>query len=676
VSLVYSYDGTPITHKVAPSGIQITHRADMGEASFGGIPIEDPAASLTMVGHKTFTVEEDDCAQPRLFTGWTTERDIGRDLDLGMFVGPDPRVHDTTIVDINAAFGFRQITGVDGNRPEETWAERLTWILESDYLDDAISHSQDFVGASVLPMDAADYRGSNPSSVMDDLSARTGDIYTYFLFWDPAESEIRLFFEAPTLYIAACTLSISNVYTDVDNATCFAPDSVAVLQREPDQTYSEVVVEYSHGTLKLFRSRPSTEAAYIRRGTSISRPYIGKASTAESAAEKWLDKHATEVDRITCSIQVPSSAAGLVQAGQSIAVRFSHMSEPYKTGATMRVVSCSPKPTDDTGYWYDIALELVLSGPTSTAFYFSGCMDVLGDSGEGLWTSGVSPTSEGGYLPDTTYPFSFTATRILGTANSTSWWLAFGITEGVEDPHFIHTWRPTTDVYPGTPFWDGPGPWAISGTFTTPDLAHWAWWDEELHAYASWGNIGHDGYTQYEVCWTMGGGGADVIIELPPAPGATTTHTTDPTVDDDETLGYTVGSIWVNETTGEAFILVDSTDGAAVWVSISGGTVYAPTTADYLVGTAQAGLSAEIVVGTTPGGELGGTWASPTVDATHSGSAHLALGSTSSTAAAGDHAHAATGTGELLISDTPSTPLIFADLIQNEAQDDLVYADI
>jgi hypothetical protein len=42
----------------------------------------------------------------------------------------------------------------------------------------------------------------------------------------------------------------------------------------------------------------------------------------------------------------------------------------------------------------------------------------------------------------------------------------------------------------------------------------------------------------------------------------------------------------------------------------------APTTVDYLVGTADAGLSAEIVVGTTPGGELGGTWASPTVDDT------------------------------------------------------------
>jgi hypothetical protein len=50
----------------------------------------------------------------------------------------------------------------------------------------------------------------------------------------------------------------------------------------------------------------------------------------------------------------------------------------------------------------------------------------------------------------------------------------------------------------------------------------------------------------------------------------------------------------------------------------------APTTADYLVGTADAGLSGEIVVGTTPGGELGGTWAAPTVDAVHSGTAHHA----------------------------------------------------
>lgn len=62
----------------------------------------------------------------------------------------------------------------------------------------------------------------------------------------------------------------------------------------------------------------------------------------------------------------------------------------------------------------------------------------------------------------------------------------------------------------------------------------------------------------------------------------------------------------------------------------------APTSADYLVGTANGSLSGEIVVGTSPGGELGGTWASPTVDATHSGSAHTDFIAKSFLDAAGD----------------------------------------
>jgi hypothetical protein len=78
----------------------------------------------------------------------------------------------------------------------------------------------------------------------------------------------------------------------------------------------------------------------------------------------------------------------------------------------------------------------------------------------------------------------------------------------------------------------------------------------------------------------------------------------------------------------------------------------APTTADYLVGTADAGLSGEIVVGTTPGGELGGTWGSPTVDTTHSGSSHAGVVTahealsdphTGYRLESADHTHASTG---------------------------------
>jgi hypothetical protein len=67
-----------------------------------------------------------------------------------------------------------------------------------------------------------------------------------------------------------------------------------------------------------------------------------------------------------------------------------------------------------------------------------------------------------------------------------------------------------------------------------------------------------------------------------------------------------------------------------------------------------------------------------TVPVTQAYSDAAATGS-AAVAARRDHRHgmpaAGSGIGEILISDSPSTPLVFADLLQNEAQDDLLYAD-
>lgn len=59
-----------------------------------------------------------------------------------------------------------------------------------------------------------------------------------------------------------------------------------------------------------------------------------------------------------------------------------------------------------------------------------------------------------------------------------------------------------------------------------------------------------------------------------------------------------------------------------------------------LTTVASGTLTAEVVVGLTPGGELGGTWDAPTVDATHSGSSHADVLSDATDAATnliGDH---------------------------------------
>lgn len=83
--------------------------------------------------------------------------------------------------------------------------------------------------------------------------------------------------------------------------------------------------------------------------------------------------------------------------------------------------------------------------------------------------------------------------------------------------------------------------------------------------------------------------------------------------------------LWPNSYDGWTTNIDDTGPGAATPVGpypSGGGPV--GSTADVLIGTANANYPSAIVVGATPNGELGGTWAAITVDTIHSGSAHHA----------------------------------------------------
>lgn len=189
--------------------------------------------------------------------------------------------------------------------------------------------------------------------------------------------------------------------------------------------------------------------------------------------------------------------------------------------------------------------------------------------------------------------------------------------------------------------------------------------------------------------WTAGE--VDTEEDLAETPGSPVESTSDPTADDDVEAGYYVGQIWVNTNTGEAFVLVDNTAGAAVWISISSPAlalddltdVNAPSPGDGEVLTWDDGAG-EWVADALPAGV---SPASTVEDETTWGITP-AVG-TDAEYARRDHTHGSpadpvTGAaisalgfvGELLISDSPSTPLVFADILQNESEDDLLYADL
>jgi hypothetical protein len=738
MSLDVSVDGASILDGIPPGSVQAAQMAQRGETAFGGFDVEDPAATLTITGHRPVTITESECSQPRLFTGWTTARAVGRDKENGMVVAAE-REHDVTIADLNALFGFRMITGTDGNRPAETWSARLTWLLGSSYLSGLIADTG-YVRTITQTMDATDYRNSYPRSVCDDLVDRIAHEMDYFAFWDPVALTVGLYFDHYEDAVSLSTLRISNVPGDYDGVTTFEPDAVAKLTREPDQTYSGVVVEYKNG--KVYRHRQSTADAYIERSTKISRPYTSLLSTAITQAEWFLDQHAGELDRITVTITVPPSVAGLVWAGQRMSVKFSHM-PGYTTWTSMRVIACSAQPTDDSLGRYAIALELVspraaVSPPpscggawTGSAAYGKTVAATTSTPGHEIitpenltdGTGAVAVFNEGVFDTGTYYDqwridlgsshrvTAITVVVLGGVAYAVSIGLGIEISDSA-------TWAGAT---PGTMTESDYGGWNPDvtgltnyGTFrpTTPTTGRY------IFIRRDWvrTGLGYDpGWEFYEVLVC---GEVETVVDLGPAPGVPTQATTDPTVTDDADAGFEVGDHWINTTSGQEFVVTDVTPGAAVWVSTTAVSVFefsvtdgtttvdpttsvtfvgatvadlgsgnaeitltgilnnlaattnpavtddsgdgyeigsrwintatdeefvatdvtvgaavwvsttaaagAPATVDYLVGTASGDLSAEIVVGTTPGGELGGTWASPTVDATHSGSAHVA----------------------------------------------------
>lgn len=91
------------------------------------------------------------------------------------------------------------------------------------------------------------------------------------------------------------------------------------------------------------------------------------------------------------------------------------------------------------------------------------------------------------------------------------------------------------------------------------------------------------------------------------------TATVSPTVNDDNTLGYSAGSTWVNTVTEVYYVCTDAGTGVADWVPV----LPVGTTAGTVAAGDDSRITGAIQTGATAGGDLGGTLPNPQVVATH-----------------------------------------------------------
>lgn len=400
MSLSLTVDGVAVLAGVPPTSIAATQIADDGNAGHGGFNIEDPGADVLTVGHKPVIIQETECSQPRLFTGWTTVRNMGRDDDGGLIVSDD-RQHDVTVVDLNAAVTFRILRGADTNRPEESIDDRLAWLIGKGALTEFVTDFSLVATGYSATLDEADYRGRYPADVLNDCLNRVLVDLCYFCFWNPVTSEVGLYFGPQSAATTESTLAISNVLEDIDGSTIFPPDSEAKLARKPDQVYSGVLLRYADGSKKVFRSRQSTADAFVERSTTVDRPRTKRLTTAQSQADRFLTRHSYEEDIITVTIIVPPESAGLAVAGQRIDVRFSHL-PGYTSWTSMRILSSSITPTSEVVRDYAITLELekpyaAPTPPSPTCSFVAPVGEV--PSSADVW--GATYTVGGVYTPGT-----------------------------------------------------------------------------------------------------------------------------------------------------------------------------------------------------------------------------------------------------------------------------------
>lgn len=336
-------------------GFSFTESALSGTYAASRITVEDPEGDANIVGHHAFRCIETACSWRTLFRGYFAGRDVGRNAEKGLLLGA-AREWDCEVIDANAVLQFEVIRGTGAKRPAETDTQRLAWILGSSYKGPVLDDDTYVLGYDI-DLDKADYTGQTMADVLADCGQASGA--NYFATYDDGLDGYVLHYYRPTRSFYSSGLRISNVLSDVDGATTFAPDIGAKLNRNPERVWSGVLMTYGEKDSWVFEESSTILAAIgHRRETNEQNPSVRRRSRATAKAERYLEEGETELDTITCTVhKIPPQSVNLLRAGHRVQVRFSHL-PGYESFTWMRVTRRTVQQDGETQGFYAITLEL------------------------------------------------------------------------------------------------------------------------------------------------------------------------------------------------------------------------------------------------------------------------------------------------------------------------------
>lgn len=354
-------------------------RAALGEAEVIEVIVDDPEGIYDFKkGNRWAMLESAITEDVLVWNGYISDQHIlrGDDGDTFFITGPGRRWH-LEISQENIQLAWRIIWDTDGKRPAETPAERLEWLLGSDYLTRVQDHGLiDWDGLASFPdMDKNDYRPGTPADVLRDISLITG--YNHYARYRHASTDIELaMYDANTSELDTSELMISNDEADIDPASDYVSNMTwppvgdtawPQLDRKGDRVAYEIAVQYAKGFVHGVRPETGYEFEYI--GQVVQASSVKSPAAAGRLLNRLLTQHSTQDRRITnMRIQLKAAELNLVKHGQRIQVKQVHLPESEAFG-WWRVVSKSiARPDNESQELYDVDLELSPQSPTESVF--------------------------------------------------------------------------------------------------------------------------------------------------------------------------------------------------------------------------------------------------------------------------------------------------------------------
>ena len=308
MSLTISIGGTDKTADVRWREVSFVESAFRGEVGSGTMTIDDAVGTYIPPGLKAITVDESTASPTRVFTGYIAERSAMRGP-----MAPGQRQWRVAIEDINARLDDRLLIGDDANRDPETDRARIQWLIGTDAMD-GISMGVLKPALDNVNMNKTDYRGKRPRDVLEDCAQKSGA--NFFLY--NHGSGTLLFYDLGANNELSSSVYISDVATDVNNTTVFAPMN-PMLEYDPSRVYSRIRVRYKNGTAYAhdgvvgsnFRIREMYKR-YMR---------VKDYDKAVEQAEKWLEQASTESRSLSLSVMVSAANVNVIRAGERVSVK-------------------------------------------------------------------------------------------------------------------------------------------------------------------------------------------------------------------------------------------------------------------------------------------------------------------------------------------------------------------